>query len=146
MKKIIISILWIFILTGSVLLLWLLPTEWDVMLIIVLLFLACFFIIGIVTLIKVERVALIPLLLGGFALSCLCTVLEINHFFLISLLYLFGLMLYLFTVYENARTNNDWQIRRNCDTSLCQKWDRQPYRKEVCKLDQKKEIGPILSR
>ncbi len=95
MKKIVISIGWILIVAGSVsLLLFSRSAHWNSLSIFIVILLGFSFVAGIVTLIRTEKIAFIPLLLGGFSFCCLCAVLEIKHFFLISLLYFIALMIY----------------------------------------------------
>ncbi|MFD2045063.1 hypothetical protein ACFSTA_15370 [Ornithinibacillus salinisoli] len=94
MRRITISVLWISIVVCTFLLISLLNFQWGPLFIFILFFMGLVVIGGIATLIKAEKAAHIPLLLGIFLLCCLCTALEINHFFLISFLFFIGLMIY----------------------------------------------------
>lgn len=94
MRRILISGLWISVLVCTILLTSLPKFQKDPLFTILLFSIALVVIGGIVTLIKAEKVAHIPLILGLFLVCCLCAALEIDYFFAISFLFFIILMIY----------------------------------------------------
>ncbi|MFC0300334.1 hypothetical protein ACFFIS_05780 [Virgibacillus soli] len=96
MKTWMISILWVFIIVTTILVIISNQEglEWHPLLIFVLFALGISLFLGLLTLIKALVVAHVPLLLGGLSLFSLCAILEMDYFFILTFLYFIGLMIY----------------------------------------------------
>ncbi|MFD2133704.1 hypothetical protein ACFSKI_21040 [Pseudogracilibacillus auburnensis] len=96
MNRLVISLLWIFIVIFVTALISSVQVVWNSLLIFTFLALGVSFLAGLISLIKIEKIAHIPVLLGLFTFSCLCAMVEIKFFFGISFLYFIALMVYFF--------------------------------------------------
>lgn len=97
LKRLIYSLLWIAILFVTVFTITS-QVKWNPLLIFTFFALTISFGAGIYTLMMNEKIAHIPLLLGLFTCSILCTILEVRFFFGISFLFYVALMVYLFAI------------------------------------------------
>ncbi|KGP92408.1 hypothetical protein N780_02070 [Pontibacillus chungwhensis BH030062] len=99
MRRLIFAIIWVGLVGGTISVITSTDVEWTPIIVMVIAGFVFVTIFGIVTLNKSTRVAIIPILLGGFCFSVLCTFLEVRDWFLVSLVYSVGLMIY-FLGYE----------------------------------------------
>lgn len=98
-RQMIFAMLWVLLVGGTISVVTTSDVEWTPFIVIVMAGFVFVTIFGILILNKTTRIAIIPLLLGGFCFCVLGTLLEVRNLFLVSLVYYVGLMIY-FLGYE----------------------------------------------